>query len=148
LLLGVGLACLGFVAVNLARDLAIWVLGRTVTAQVVETWVERIDEETEGELRFRYYVRYQFATPQGHPVTKTSSLSMEEWASLSPGDPVRVTYFVLYPEHARLEAQRYIPLFLCSYLPFTIIAWAALRGGWQMLRPPLSGPETEEPGGG
>jgi hypothetical protein len=133
-LLLAGVASTVFLLSNLASDLAVWVLGRSATGQVVEQWVERIGDADEGELSFHYYVRYEFTTASGRTITKTTRLAVTEWSNLEVGGPVAVLYFPLYPSHARLADQRFIGVYLCSYLPFAIAGWAGMSAGWYLLR--------------
>ncbi len=134
LVFALGLACLGFLVVNLSSDLSIWVLGREATGHVTEQWVERLGDQEEGELTFSYHVRYQFTTRRGTVITQASTLGVGEWSSLGEGSPVEVVYFPLIPSHARLADQRFIPVYACTYLPFAIVAWAGLRAGRYLLR--------------
>lgn len=69
-LLSIGLICLAFVVINLVEDIPIWVLGRPVTAEVVDSWAERTSDNIEGELTFQYFIRYRFAAPNGQVITK------------------------------------------------------------------------------
>jgi hypothetical protein len=48
-LLSIGSGCLAFIAVNLATDLSVWVLGRRTTAEVVAAWTEETSEEETTE---------------------------------------------------------------------------------------------------
>jgi hypothetical protein len=129
LVLSIGLATAGFVAINLASDLSIWVLGRRVEGQVVDQWVERIGDQEEGELSFRYLIRYQFTTPRGRTISKDTTLSVLEWSNLKEGGPIDVVYFPLYPDHARPADQRFVSIYACAYIPFAVVAWAGLRVG-------------------
>jgi hypothetical protein len=134
MLLLIGAAAAAFVLGSLAADLSLWLLGRRATATIVDQWAERVGEQDEGELTFRYFVRYEFTSPGGQVVTKTSSLSVLEWGALETGGPVSVVYFPLVPAHTRLEEGRFIPILLCSYLPLTLVGWAGLAGGWHLIR--------------
>ncbi len=85
LLLLVGLACLAFVAVNLAKDVALWVFGQRTQAEVVELWVEEVSGGEVGELVFRYYMRYRFTAPNGQVIVKDTSVAASEWIGLGQG---------------------------------------------------------------
>jgi len=138
LFLVIGLILLAFVVVNLARDASIWVLGRRVTAEVVDLWVEQTGENEEEELTFRYFVRYQFTTSDDQVITGTSSVWVNEWAFMREGSPVAVVYFPLYPAHNRLDESRLVPILACAYLPFALLSWAGLVVGWNLIRPALA----------
>ncbi len=130
----VGAAAATFLLGGMAADFSLWLLGRLATATVVDQWLERIGEHEEGELTFRYFVRYEFAAPGDQVVTKTSPLSVLEWGALETGGPISVVYFPLYPAHARIEEGRFIPILLCSYVPLASVGWAGLWGGWHLIR--------------
>ena len=135
LLLLMGLVCLGLVVWNLGKDLSIWVFGRRTVGEVEALRVERVGEETEGELAFRYYVQYRYSTPSGRTFVDVSTLSVLEWGNLEEGGPVDVVYFPLYPAYSRLEESRFVPLLACAYIPLIIVAWASLGSGYTLLRP-------------
>ncbi|MFC2023829.1 DUF3592 domain-containing protein [Chloroflexota bacterium] len=143
LLLTLGLACLVFLGFNLVKDLSLWLLGRTLSGQVVDQWVERLDDRQQGELTFRYLIRYRYTTPNGQTFTKESTLSSLEWSGLTEGSPVSVIYFPLKPEHARLEDRRYAMVYLCGYLPFGLMGWVAMRAGWNVIRSTSTGSEND-----
>ena len=143
LLLSAGLVCLSLLGFSLARDLSLWLLGRTVAGEVTELWVERLDEKQEGELSFRYLIRYRYTAPKGRTFTRESTLSAREWSGLAIGSPIPVIYFPLAPGHARLEDRRYAMVYLCGYLPFALIAWVAVRAGWHLLRSARSSGQGE-----
>ena len=134
LLLAVGLACLAFLVVNLSKDLALWVLGREVTGQVDELWVERIGDQVEGDLEFDYLVHYHFDAPGGGVISQTTTLAVREWGALVEGGPVEVVYFPPYPAHNRLEESRYIPILACAYVPIAVLSWLGLGLGWSLVR--------------
>jgi hypothetical protein len=134
LLLLVGLVSTAFLLGNVASDVSIWVLGRSVTGRVVDQGVEQIGDANEGELTFRYLITYEFTTRSGRTITKTTTLAAPEWSSLGVGSPVSVLYFPLFPSHARLADQRFIAVYLCSYLPFALVGWAGMSLGWYLFR--------------
>ena len=123
----VGLAVTIVLVGSLAADVSLWLLGRRVTATVVDQWVERIGEQDGRELAFRYFV-HEFTTSSGQVVAKTSTLSVLEWAAPEKGGQVSVVHFPLYPAHTRLMERRFIFFLLCSYLPLALVGWAGLRG--------------------
>jgi hypothetical protein len=141
LLFALGLICAGFLTISLANDLSLWVLGRSVTGQVTDQWVERIGEQEEGELTFRYYVRYEYTTRSGQTFAKTTTLSVIEWSNLDVGSPVEVIYFPLTPSHARPADQRFVSIYACAYIPFAIVAWAGLKAGRYLLRQGIGKPQ-------
>jgi hypothetical protein len=127
---------LGLVLVYfLARDLSIWVLGTEVAATVDELYVEQIGDRSEGEIEFRYYARYHFATPGGQTVADSTRLDVREWGALKEGGPLDIVYFALYPAHNRLEERRFMPVLACAYLPLIVMTWIALGMGWYLVRP-------------
>ena len=145
ILLLVGLAAAAFVLGSLAADLSLWLLGRHASATVVDQWTERVGELEEGELTFRYFVRYEFTAPGGQVITKTSPLSVLEWGAMETGGPVSAIYFPLYPAHTRLEEGRFIPILLCSYLPLALVGWGGLSGGLHLIRSVFSVPQEGYP---
>jgi hypothetical protein len=146
LLLSIGLACLVFLGFNVARDFALWLVGRTILGEVTEQWVERLDDRQEGELTFRYLIRYRYTASNGQTFARDSTLSANEWSGLTVGSPVSVIYFPLYPAHARLEDRRYAMVYMCAYLPFGLLAWVSLRAGWHLFRSARTDSEGESVG--
>jgi hypothetical protein len=69
-----------FVFVELGQDLALWLFGERVEATVVDRWVQPLGEDGDGELDFRYYVQYRFATAAGQIFTRTATVGALEWA--------------------------------------------------------------------
>ncbi|MDD5466334.1 MAG: DUF3592 domain-containing protein [Anaerolineales bacterium] len=153
LLLLIGLGLLIYSGSHLARDVALWAFGRHVQATVVDLWVERSDSGESDEMSFNYFLRYQFATPDGRIFERVSPASALEWSNLSPGEPlipgeagsdqrsaypasseggntqVEVLYFPLYPQHNRLDDTQYIPILACLYAPLLALAFAAFQVG-------------------
>ena len=136
LILVLGLVCLTVLVVNLARDLSIWVLGRRVTAQVVDSWYEMVDVADGAEFTARYFITYEFTTPAGKIITGSSQLGGMEWSALGVGSPVDIVYFPLYPVHNRLDDTRFILLLAITYLPLVFLTWAGLTLGCHLLRRP------------
>jgi hypothetical protein len=136
LILVLGLVCLTVLVVNLARDLSIWVLGRRVTAQVVDSWYERVEVDDGAEFTARYFITYEFTTPAGKIITGTSQLGGLEWSALGVGSPVDIVYFPLYPLHNRLDDTRFILLLTITYVPIVFLTWVGLTLGCYLLRRP------------
>jgi hypothetical protein len=134
LILVVGLVCLTVLVVNLGRDLSLWVLGRRVTAQVVDSRYEMVDVADGAEFTARYFITYEFTTPAGKIITGTSQLGGMEWSALGVGSPVDIVYFPLYPVHNRLDDTRFILLFAITYVPIVFLTWAGLTLGCYLLR--------------
>lgn len=157
LLIVIGLCLLTVISVYLLKDISIWILGRRNEAQVVAAWAEEVSGEGSTPY-FRYFVRYQFATPHGETVTGISAVAAQEWAGLGMGGPVNavyqeqanvpqygvggidsghrvtVVYFPLYPAHNRLDDTRLVPVLACAYVPLLLLGWAVLAGGRHLIR--------------
>ena len=130
-----GLVCLAVLVASLAKDMSIWVLGRHVTAEVVDSWYE-LNEDVKGvEFSARYFITYRFATPRGRVVEGTSQVGGMEWSSLGVGSPVDVVYFILYPLHNRLDDSRFVLFLAITYVPLAFFTWAGLTAGCHLLRP-------------
>ncbi len=134
LVLSLGLACVLVTAFFLLRDVSIWILGRSVEAEVVDLWLNQTNEAAEGELTFEYYVRYRFTTSNGRTITRDSPVSGIEWSGLSPGSRVDVRYFPLYPQHNRLDDSRFVPILACAYVPVVLICGLIVAGGWHLIQ--------------
>ncbi len=140
LVLSVAVFLAGVLVWQLAQDLALWVFGREVKANIVDTWVEQLGDQTEGELEFQYFLQYRFEAGNGQTITNTTTVSANEWsASDGAGAQVEVVYFPPYPAHSRLSDARYVPLLACLYVPVILIAAALLAAGWQLFRPAIQG---------
>jgi len=135
LLFAFGLVCLIATAVYLTQDLSIWVFGLRTVAKVVELDYDIVGENTLGEPTFKYSIQYQFTASNGRVITRTSGVAAREWSGLGVGSPVVVGYFPLYPAHNRLDNSRYVPLYVCAYVPALFLSWLGLAAGWSMLRP-------------
>jgi hypothetical protein len=135
LMLLVGLVFLTIVVYYLAQDVSLWFLGRRTVGEVLTLGVERTSENTEGELTFKYWVKYRFTTPGGQVIIDTSTADVREWAALAEGGPVAIVYFPLYPAHNRLDESRFISVLACAYLPLLLVTWASLGVGWYLLQP-------------
>jgi hypothetical protein len=138
-LLGIGLVVLAFTLYFAAQDFPLWVLGKHTKAEVVETWVERVDElqgRDEGELKFDFLVRYQFTTPGGQTIAKTTKASPTEWSNMREGLLIDVVYFPLVPNLNRLDDSRWVLFLSCTYIPLIVVSIIGLRVGWYMLTSP------------
>lgn len=136
LLLAIGLVVFTAMLYFAVQDFPLWVFGRHIQAEVVETWVERTDNIQEGEggeLTFDFYLRYQFTTPNGQVISKTSKASATEWSGMGKGQSVDVVYFPLYPNLTRLDDSRWVLFLSCTYIPLIVISIIGLRVGWYML---------------
>jgi hypothetical protein len=131
-----GLVCLTMLVVNLGRDLSIWVLGRRITAKVVDSRYEMVDVADGAEFTARYFITYEFTTPAGKIITGTSQLGGMEWSALGVGSPVDIAYFPLYPAHNRLDDTRFVLLLAITYVPIVFLTWAGLTLGCYLLRRP------------
>jgi len=139
LLLAIGLVIFVVMLSFAVKDFPLWILGKHVQAEVVETWVERTDNignREGGELKFDFYLRYQFTTPSGQVVTKTSKASAIEWSGMGKGQTIDIVYFPLYPDLSRLDDSRWVLFLSCTYLPLIVISILGLRVGWYMLTSP------------
>jgi hypothetical protein len=141
LLFAAGLACAVFLAASLANDLSIWVLGRAVSGQVTEHWIEQIGDRTVDDPTFHFHIRYSYTTADGRVFSREATLSAVEWSKFNVGNPIDVIYFPLAPTHARLADRRFIPIYACAYIPFAIVAWAGLRAGRHLLRQGVGRPK-------
>lgn len=137
-LLSLALILVVVVAWQFALDASLWFLGRQVEAVVVDSDAEVIrsdvvaGEEDEVELSFRYLITYEFVTPAGQTIRRTSTVAPAEW--VGKGARVSAVYFPLAPQHNRLDQSRYVPLLACGYLPLVILAGTAVLAGWRMVR--------------
>jgi hypothetical protein len=91
LLLAVGVGLTAFLLFALGKDLALWVFGEHTMATVVASWAEPVGDKSQEELSFRYYLQYEFATPDGKLVTSTKSVSVQEWVGVGAGAQGRST---------------------------------------------------------
>jgi len=147
-----------FLIFSLAKDLAIWGFGRQVSAVSLDRWTEETSEEGAREKTFQYFIKYQFETDDGRLITRVTSVGAREWVGFGmpgessivyqeqetvPADDMRnaqlgnridVIYFPLYPEHNRLNDLRYIPLYLCLYIPTLVLSLIGIRIGWSLVR--------------
>jgi len=153
-----GLGLIVFVALGLAEDASLWLFGRPAQAEVIATWIEQDTTRSQAEPSYRWFIRYQFTTPDGRAVTSVSGVSAAEFAALGAGRPaalvsrgeeavatggaddgaegtlVDVLYFPPLPIHNRLDASRYAGLLACAYVPLTVAGLVGLRLGQHLLR--------------
>ena len=134
-ILAIGLALGTFLLYNLVTDVSLWVFGRQATGKVLSLWVEPVGDAQEGELSFHYYMEYQYETPGGRRITKTTRLDVREWGALNEGGPVRIVYFPLVPSHSRLEESRFLPALACAYVPLAVVTWALLGVALYLMKP-------------
>lgn len=88
LLLIIGLGAAGFALTNLSKDLSLWIFGRKTTGYVTDQIVECTGEENgEGELTCEYFIQYEFLTPSGEVITRTTSVAAQEWAGVTGKNP-------------------------------------------------------------
>ena len=122
-----------------AQDVPLWVFGRQTKAEVVELWVEQLnqlEERQDGELQFSYNLKYQFTTPNGRVITKNTTAGVTEWSSMSEGHEIDILYFPLYPNLNRQDDMRWAFFLSCTYIPLIAIGLIGLRVGWYMLTSP------------
>lgn len=131
-LLALGLLFSFLLIRNAVRDFPIWFFGDGVLGVVEEKWYEITGEEDAEELTFKYFVRYNFISPDGEKITESTSLSAQEWSALIDGGAVRVVYSPLNPSNNRIDDSRFKPLLLCSYIPFLILSIIFVVLGWNL----------------
>jgi len=117
----------------LASDVPIWLFGKNVPGRIEELWAENVSEADSSELSFKYYLRYSFQTEDGRRYENFKSLSATEWSSQAEGGQIEITYFPLIPSHNRINASRFIILFLCMYIPIIAIGWTSFVFGSHLL---------------
>jgi hypothetical protein len=132
-LLVFGLAGFLFVAINLARDASLWILGRHTTAEVIASRIEETAAANPEDIVFHCSIAYQFKTPQGQVFTRTARVSANELVDV--GTTVPIVYFPLYPDHNRLDESRYVPLLACAYVPLVLLCLGVVGAGWHVIRP-------------
>ena len=133
-LLAAGLFSMVLLLNSLAPQVARWVLGERVMAEVVDSWTEPVGDAEDGVLDFRYFVRYRFTTANGTVITNTAPVSMSEWSGLGEGSRVAVVYFPSRPDRNQLDESRYALLLSCSYVPFLAASGLALVAGFRQMR--------------
>jgi hypothetical protein len=139
LLLAIGVLFLAATFYYAVQDIPLWVFGRQTKAEVVELWVEQLnqlEDRQDGELQFSYNLKYQFTTPNGRVITKNTTAGATEWSSMSEGNEVDIIYFPLYPGLNRLDDTRWAFFLSCIYIPLVVVGIIGLRVGWYMLTSP------------
>ena len=93
LLLATGVMFLAFTAYYAAKDIPLWVFGKQTKAEIVEIWLEQLNElegREDGVLDFSYNVKYQFTTPNGDLITKATTTSAIEWSGMWEGQKINI----------------------------------------------------------
>jgi len=142
-LMTIGLIIFILLVKNMLKDFPIWFFGRDATAVIVENWFEKVDEDDLYNIDYQYYVRYRFTASNGEVIVDTSSVSANEWSGLGAGREVLITYSPLDPSNSRIDDSRYMPILLCSYIPFFILCWLGLMSGWRLLDLQLKNAEQQ-----
>ena len=139
LLFAMGVVFLAFTTYYAAKDIPLWVFGKQTKAEVVEIWLEQLNElegRKDGVLDFSYNIKYQFTTTKGDLITKTTTTSGSEWSGMWEGQKIEIVYFPLYPELSRLDDSNWALFLSCTYIPLVAIGIIGLRLGWHMLKAP------------
>jgi hypothetical protein len=139
LLLIVGILFLAITFYYAVKDVPLWVFGRQTKAEVVELWVEQLNQlegRKDGVLNFSFNVKYQFSTPGGKLITKNTTASANEWSGMWEGQKIDIIYLPFYPNLNRLDDKRWALFLSCTYIPFIVIGTIGLRVGWYMLKSP------------
>jgi len=139
LLLAIGVLFLAATVYYALQDVPLWVFGKQTKAEVVELWVEQlnqIDKREGGDLQFSYNLKYKFTTPGGKVIIDDATAGPMEWSGMWEGQQVDIVYFPLYPNLNRLDDSRWAAFLSCTYIPLIAIAFIGLRVGWYMLRTP------------
>lgn len=124
----VGLFLLGFMITISIRDFPIWFFGKNVSGVVDETWYELIEKET-NDFNANYFMSYKFTSQDGEVYTGRTQMSDYEWSGLATGDEVAILYAPTNPANNRLDDSRFVPLMVCSYIPFIIFIWVCISTG-------------------
>ena len=139
LLLLIGVLFLAATFYYAVQDIPLWVFGRQAKAEVIELWVEQLNQlegREGGELQFSYNLKYRFTTPGDKVITKNSTAGPMEWSSMWEGQQIDIVYFPLYPTLSRLDDSRWTFFLSCTYIPLIIIGIVGFRVGWYMLKSP------------
>jgi hypothetical protein len=139
IMLMIGILFLTITMYYAVKDFPLWIFGRQTKAEVVELWVEQLNQlegREDGELHFSYNLKYQFTTPSGKVINKNTTAGPTEWSSMSEGKEVDIVYFPLYPDLNRLDDSRWTFFLSCTYIPLIAISAIGLRVGWYMLKSP------------
>lgn len=139
IMLIVGIIFLVFTFYYAAKDVPLWVFGRQTKAEVVELWVEQLNQlegKQSGELQFSYNLKYQFTTPGGKVITKNTTAGANEWSGMWEGQQIDIIYFPLFPGFNRLDDSRWAFFLSCTYIPLIVVGIIGLRIGWYLLKTP------------
>jgi hypothetical protein len=132
LLLLVGLASAGYLAISLADQIPFW-LGQRTTAEVLDLSYELEGEDRQGQQVFRYSVEYRFELPDGRSLTRTERVAAQEWGRVEVGGRIAVLYSPLHPDRVRLDYRRMAPVFVFCSMPIAVVAGFGLVYGWRSL---------------
>jgi hypothetical protein len=139
LVLAVGIVFIAITFYYAVKDVPLWVFGRQTKAEVVELWVEQLNQlegREDGVLHFSFNVKYQFTTPGGKLITKNTTTSANEWSGMWEGQKIDILYLPSYPNLNRLDDKRWALFLSCTYIPLIAIGAIGLRVGWYMLKSP------------
>lgn len=143
LILLIGLFFFGLLIRNTVRDFPIWFFGESATGVVEEKWYELISSENSNEFAANYFLSYSFKDAEGKRLTGSTSFSALEWGGFVEGDPIPIIYSSLNPKNNRVDDSRFLPLMLCSYIPFIFIVWFCLTTGYNILSAEFIKPKEE-----
>jgi hypothetical protein len=135
----IGLLFLAATFYYAAQDVPLWIFGKQTKAEVVELWVEQLNQlegKEGGELQFSYNLKYKFTTPKGKLITKNTTAGPMEWSAMWEGQQIDIVYFPLYPTLNRRDDSNWTFFLSCTYIPLIIIGIVGFRVGWYMLRSP------------
>ena len=133
LLLIVGLAFAGYLAISLADQIPFW-LGQRAMAEVVDLSYELEGEDSQGQQVFGYFIQYRFELPDGRSIVRTERVTVQEWGRVGVGGQIAVLYSPLHPDRVRLDYRRMAPIFLFCSVPIAVVAGFGLVFGWRFLR--------------
>lgn len=141
LLIGIALAVL--LVSSLAKDIPLWIFGRTADGTILEkTWSEfdYHDPDMENKnlaerlsLEMQYYFEYEFTTPNGKTYIGTTEVTENEFNGYGDGSTIKVRYSTLNPNNSRLDDARLVPFLMCTYSIFIIITLFTLAAGRELV---------------
>jgi len=134
LILAITLILATFVAFNLVKDGSLWVFGTKTAAIVTDRRYEMVGDPKSTQPQFRYYVSYQFTTPDGKTYGRASKVDVIEWSRSNLGWKVPVAYFPLYPAYNRLDDSRYVPFLACLYVPLLVLVLVGYKVGGYLVQ--------------
>lgn len=138
-IIAVGFLFLAATVFYAAQDFPLWIFGRQTKAEIVELWVEQLNQlenRQDGELKFSFNVKYIFTTPSGKTITKSTQASPNEWSGMWEGQKIDIVYLPIYPNMNRLDDSRWALFLTCTYIPLLAIGIIGIRIGWYMLKSP------------